>query len=195
MALTIALLIAAATTLFAAGAPVSWLDAKAPAGLERGGCRVPAAPRTREMPNSFAADAVRRRLRPPSTREDRTVVRGGWSLVGAYHRYGPTAVVLATSSADGMCRPNGFQAFVFVNGAFAGTLSPRLMDSRTDGSISNISVTLDSAHDIQADFARYSAADALCCPHATSSVLYRVTTGPRPRVVPLAVTTHANPGG
>lgn len=194
MALTIALLIAAATTLFAAGAPVSWLDSKAPAGWNVAGAAFPQrpGPRDAELVRGGRCAAT---LRPPSTREDRTVVRGGWSLVGAYHRYGPTAVVLATSSADGMCRPNGFQAFVFVNGAFAGTLSPRLMDSRTDGSISNISVTLDSAHDIQADFARYSAADALCCPHATSSVLYRVTTGPRPRVVPLAVTTHANPGG
>ena len=191
--MTTALLIAVATTLLAAGGPGSWLDAKTPPNWNVAGAAFPPRP---GPPDSELARSGRcaATLRPPSTQEDRTVVRRGWSLVGAYHRYGPTAIVLATSSADGMCRPNGFQAFVFVNGAFAGTLSPRLMDSRSDGSISNISVTLDSAHDIEVDFARYSAMDALCCPHATSSVLYHVTTAP-PRVSPVTVTTRANPGG
>ena len=32
---------------------------------------------------------------------------------------------MATSSADGMRRPNGYQAFAFVNGTFAGTVSPK----------------------------------------------------------------------
>ena len=192
--MTIALLIAAATTLLAAGGPVSWLDAKTRANWNVAGATFPQrpGPQDSELVRGGRCAAT---VRPPSTQEDRTVVRRGWSLVGAYHRYGPTAIVMATSSADGMCRPNGFQAFVFVNGAFAGTLSPRLMDSRTDGAISNVSVTLDSAHDIEVDFARYSASDALCCPHATSSVLYHVTTAPLPRVAPVSVTTSANPGG
>jgi hypothetical protein len=121
--------------------------------------------------------------------EDRAVTARGWTLVGAYHRFGPTVVVMGTSSVDGMCRPNGFQAFVFVNGTFAGTLAPNPMDARTDGSIASLSVTLFGANDIEADFARYVAADPMCCPHATSAVLYHVTTQSPPRVAPSSVTT------
>ena len=34
---------------------------------------------------------------------------------------------------DGMCRPNLYQDFVFVDGKFARTLSPSLMNARSDG--------------------------------------------------------------
>ena len=77
--------------------------------------------------------------------------------------------------------------------AFAGTLSPQPMDARTDGSIASLSVLIYSANDLSADFARYGNSDALCCPHATTSVTYRIQTTGRPRVVPVSTTTHANP--
>ena len=131
-------------------------------------------------------------MRAQWSAEDRAVTARGWTLVGAYHRFGSTVVVMGTSSVDGMCRPLGFQAFVFVNGTFAGTLAPKPMDARTDGSIASVSVTLFGPNDIEADFARYAAADPLCCPHATSAVLYNVTTQALPRVAPSSVTTTAN---
>ena len=90
---------------------------------------------------------------------------------------------MAMSSADGMCRANGYQAFVFVNGAFAGTLAPHPMDART----------LDSATDIEVDFARYNSVDPMCCPHSTSTMFYHVTTSSLPRVSPVSVMTRANP--
>ena len=42
------------------------------------------------------------------------------------------------SNADGMCRPLGYQFFLFVGDDFAGTLSPAPMDSRTDGGLSDL---------------------------------------------------------
>jgi hypothetical protein len=181
----------AAILLLAAGGPGSWLDAKTPANWNVAGAALPARPGPRDtelMPGGRCAAG----LRPPTAREDRALIARGWSLVGAYHRFGSTTVVMATSSADGMCRPNGYQAFVFVNGIFAGTLSPHLMDSRTDGSISSVSATLDTATDVEADFARYNAQDAMCCPHATTNVLYHVTTKAPPSVTPTEMTTRAN---
>ena len=99
--------------------------------------------------------------------------------------------MFATASADGMCRPNGFQAFVFVNGVFAGTLSPVLMNARTDGSIASLNVSIFNAGEISADFARYSDQDPLCCPHGTTNVLYQIKAKPA-LVVPESLTSASN---
>jgi hypothetical protein len=40
----------------------------------------------------------------------------------------------AISGYEGMCRPTGFQPCVFVDGAFAGTISPEPMATRANGS-------------------------------------------------------------
>jgi hypothetical protein len=85
-----------------------------------------------------------------------------------------------------MCRPWDYQAFVFDKGAFAGTLSPVLMDSRTDGALSD--VRLLSPTSIEATFLRYVDADPLCCPSRVSTVRYRVERRPDgPAVAPLSV--------
>jgi hypothetical protein len=68
------------------------------------------------------------------------------------------------------------------------------MDARTDGSIANISATLGSANDVEVDFARYNANDALCCPQATTTVLYNVITKAPPRVALATATTRTNAG-
>jgi hypothetical protein len=190
--MTIALVLAAAVTLLAAG-PGSWLDAPTPANWNAAGAALPARPGPRDAELARGGRCAAS-VRPSTSTEDRAVVQRGWSPVGAYHRYGRTSIVMATASADGMCRPNGYQAFVFVNGTFAGTLAPKPMDARTDGSIANISVTLDSASAIEVDFARYNATDAMCCPHATTTVLYSVTTKIPARVAPVSATTRANAG-
>jgi LppP/LprE lipoprotein len=189
--MTSALAVAAVVTLFAAGGAANWLDAKTPANWNVAGAAVPARPGPRDA-ELAAGGRCASTVRPPTSPEDRALVQRGWSLVGPYERYGGTVAVTATSGADGMCRPLGYQAFVFVNGKFAGTLSPRLMDSRTDGSIASVSVTLFNATDLEVEFARYGEQDALCCPHATTTVEYTVTAKPPPRVAPASITTTKN---
>ena len=83
-----------------------------------------------------------------------------------------TTVLLAEASVDGMCRPWDYQAFVFVKGAFAGTLSPTLMDSRTDGALSEVRLLAPTS--IEAVSLRYADADPLCCPSRLSTVRYRI---------------------
>jgi hypothetical protein len=73
--------------------------------------------------------------RPPQTEEDKRLRDQGWDLVGAFQGGWDILVIRGTAGYDGMCRPRQFQDFVFVRGAFAGTLSPRVMDSRADGAL------------------------------------------------------------
>ena len=102
-----------------------------------------------------------------------------------------TTLVLA-SDLDAIVKTSRDQAFVFVQDHFAGTLSPRRMDSRTDGALSE--VRLLSASSIEATFLRYTAADPLCCPSRFTAVRYRIERrGQLPVVVP--VSARSKPSG
>ncbi len=95
-------------------------------------------------------------------------------------------IVAGMMEADGMCRPMDFNVFVFVGGQLAGTLSPLLMTSRSDGAIGAVRLAADDA--IAAEFARYTDRDALCCPSSRLSVRYRIDrTGAKAVVVPVSV--------
>jgi hypothetical protein len=107
------------------------------------------------------------------------VVAAGWMLVGAYQGGYGAMVVLGTSSFDGMCRPLGFQTFVFYHETFVGTISPVLMDSRTDGVEQRVFISPSfgspgAPPSISADFSRYGASDPLCCPSRVSNVTYDI---------------------
>ena len=45
----------------------------------------------------------------------------GWSLLGGYESGWGVTVVHGVTGADAQCRPRGYQAFVFVDGVYAGT--------------------------------------------------------------------------
>jgi hypothetical protein len=72
-------------------------------------------------------------LRWAETPEDQALTDAGWSLPAPYLAGWGMLAVDGASSYDGMCRPLGYNGFVFVAGIFAGTISPDLMDSRTTG--------------------------------------------------------------
>jgi len=102
---------------------------------------------------------------------------------GAYLR-----VIWALSGYDGMCRPWGYQAFVFFRGAFAGTLSPDAMNSRTDASLSSVQLAAPGvAGDLLvATFQRYADSDPLCRPSRRTLVRYRIDRiGSAPILVPV----------
>src|SRR5215213_7884897 len=79
-------------------------------------------------------------LRGPETGEDQAVQEMGWALYGAPAGDFGIRIVSAMLGADSDCRPLGFQDFIFVEGAYAGTISPELMDSGTDGARAEIGV-------------------------------------------------------
>lgn len=100
-------------------------------------------------------------------------------------------VIRGAAGYDGMCRPRQYQDFVFVRGKFAGTLSPQPMDSRSDGAIDRVSIQGGKA--LTAQYVRYAASDALCCPSRTTSVTFEVATG-TPVVRPVSASTTNNLG-
>ncbi len=108
-------------------------------------------------------------VRQPSLPADSLLMKKGWTLLGNPTQVnGDTVVVSVAGAFDGMCRPLKSQTFVFVGSNLAGTLSPVLMDSRTDGALTNVKLT--SATTLTADYARYRASDPLCCPWKTQTV-------------------------
>lgn len=178
-----AVLASAATRTDAA----SWLDAAKPSGWNKAGAAIPKAP-SGDSSNFPRCSA---QVRKPATREDKAVVAAGWRLFNAYQLYDGTSVVAGMSGADGMCRPTGYQEFVFVDGSFAGTLSPKPMDSRADSALQQ--VFLYAASSIPAQFLRYTDQDPLCCASRTSTVTFRIDrTAKGPVLVPTSVSTSKN---
>ena len=114
----------------------AWLDATPVTAWNQQGAAVPRPPAMQGEPLTTGRCADQ--ARPPETPADRSVVAAGWTLVGPLQVFGETSIVLGATTADGMCRPLGFQAFVFVRGRFAGTVSPQPMDARTDGSATTV---------------------------------------------------------
>jgi hypothetical protein len=116
----------------------------------------------------LCASQCTKQIRKARSREDREVTKAGWALVAPAKARGDTVIVLGMQNADGMCRPLQYQYFVFVRGKFAGTLSPRPMDSRSDGAI-NLVEPVSSSH-IHVQYSRYKDSDPLCCPSRLSTI-------------------------
>jgi hypothetical protein len=110
--------------------------------------------------------------RAPESEADKRLADLGWDLIGGYQGGWGILVIQGAAGYDGMCRPRAYQDFVFLGGAFAGTLSPRTMDARADGALNR--VTLQEGRRLVAEYARYTAADALCCPSRTTSVVFEI---------------------
>lgn len=146
----------------------SWLDEPTPASWNKPGLPIPAAPRIQ----GNVDPRCRGLARPPELAEDKRLRDQGWDLVGAYQGGWQVLVIRGTASYDGMCRPRQYQDFVFARGVFAGTLSPQVMDSRTDGALGRVYLQSDSR--LTAEYARYAAMDPLCRPSRTTSVVFDI---------------------
>jgi hypothetical protein len=179
-----------ATTAPAPPTGGSWLDQPL-LSWNQAGVAMPRAPApTPEMVSN--RERCRAGIRGPRTAADQAVAEAGWWLSGPAHAAGETTVVPAAADWDGMCRPWRFQVFVFTRDRYAGTLSPVLMNARTDGAWQ--AVRLESPRHLAADFLRYTDADPLCCPSRVSEVEYRIDEATRgPVVAPLDVRTRALP--
>jgi len=170
----------------AAHADGSWLDDPA-ATWNAAGMAIPGAlERSAEVDPRCA-----RQARPAESDEDRAVEAAGWMLFSTYTAGWGIKIVSGLSGYDGMCRPAGFQVFVFVDGALAGTLSPLPMVSRVDGALSRTSFF--GPESLTATYVRYSDRDPLCCPSALSTATYKIERTPSgPVLTREATTTEPN---
>ena len=136
--------------------------------------------------------------RAPESPEEAQVEAQGWRLVGMYQGGWGTRIVTGTIEFDGMCRPSGFQTFVFQHGLFAGTISPQIMDSRTDGAAFDVILSSKAPGEVQqvtASFMRYTPEDPLCCASAKTDVTYRITVeNAKPLLIPVQASTTQAPG-
>jgi LppP/LprE lipoprotein len=166
----------------------AWLDADAPARWHARAPVVPPAPHVQGNDDPRCRETER----PAETAEDRQVTAKGWRLFHDYQGGWNVKVIWALSGYDGMCRAWGYQAFVFVGSAFAGTLSPDAMNARTDASLFSVQLTAPRvAGDLLvATFQRYADSDPLCCPSRRTLVRYRIDhVQGAPVIVPVAAAT------
>ncbi len=170
------------------GSSTSWLD-RPLSNWNKGGVPVPTAPRPSE-PRATLIERCTLDARQPTLPWNH-LAAAGW--VPFLHQdqqltQADIEIVDGMNDADGMCRPGTFNVFVFVDGRFAGTLSPVPMTSRLDGSIGAVRII--SADLITAEFARYRVQDPLCCPSSRVAVRFRIDRmGPDPVVTPLDMRT------
>ena len=150
----------------------TWLDQSKPASWNTRGGHIPAAPKTQ----GSVDPRCKEQARPAELDGDKRLAEQGWNLVGAYQGGWQVVVIRGTAGYDGMCRPQQYQDFVFVRGVFAGTLSPQPMNSRTDGAVARVS--LQGNNRLTAEYARYAATDALCCPSRSTSVVFEIAKDP-----------------
>lgn len=156
-----------------AAAAGPWLDEPLQPWNLPGGA-VPSAP---PQDVKFQAPCTRQE-RGPATPEEMQLAAAGWRLEAYWpaQRQAAAALIVATSNYDGMCRPWLFNVFAFVDGHYAGTLSPAPMNSRTDGVLrSTPGPGFLADGRMEALFTRYATTDPLCCPSlGASRVSYRV---------------------
>jgi hypothetical protein len=165
--------------------PTSWLD-RPLAGWNGPAAPVPAAPQADE---TIAAVISRCKLSPPrSTPGERAVEAAGWIPFWNFDQQlvrEDVEIVGGMRAADAMCLPAAYQLFVFVGGRFAGMLSPGPMNTNRDSSAGVVRLPLPA---VTADFARFAATDAVCCPSSRVTVSYRIDRTPTgPVVVPVEV--------
>ncbi len=163
----------------------AWLDESKPVTWNTPGAVLPTAPKMEGTVDPRCGSLTR----PPELEADKRLRDLGWNLIGAYQGGWDVLVIQATAGYDGMCRPRTYQFFVFYRGVFAGTLSPQTMDSRSDGALTR--VALQDGGRLIAQYTRYAAADPLCCPSRTTSVVFEV--GPDQALVrPVSASTSSN---
>ena len=159
----------------------SWSHAPGTAPQARAGTEAQSALERRcgssSLTASAAAEALRKAGWAPFLHFDRTIARGDIEILGGM-----------TAAASPGCEPTVFNLLVFVGGTFAGTISPIVMEQGRDGVAGAVRVT--AADALTAEFARYRAKDAECCPSSRVRVTYRIErAGSRPTLVPLDLRT------
>ena len=156
----------------------SWLDAPQ-TGWNQLGAAVPPAPAAAASPAAGPCAAV---LRPPETDADNQVAAAGWALYGGYETGWGLSVVHGLTDFDASCRPVNYQAFVFRDGVFAGTVSPEVMTQLQDGAL--LETTVAEEGGLTAVFQRFRPDHQGCCPDGYTALTLQV---PPSQVTPLLV--------
>jgi hypothetical protein len=167
----VGLVVQAAAGAFAQSA--SWLD-RPIAQWQSAGAAIPSPPTTSEPVPTVAKRCAA--VVASGSRVDTLLEKAGWVPFLHVDRRltrDDIEVVGGMAAAGPTCEPTMFNLFVFVGGQFAGTVSPASMHTARDGVAGSVRLTGQDA--LTSEFARYTAADADCCPSSIVRVTYRIT--------------------
>ncbi len=171
-----------------AGADGEWLAGRL-VSWNTPGSVIPAAPREASIGVPYCESNVR----PLGNPEDALVAGQGWPLHAPYQSGWDVSVVQGTLRFDANCRPVVYQVFVFVDGAFAGTLAPEPMLPQSDSALVDFGLGTDG---VSALYDRDAPSDALCCPSAQTRVWFAVKRTPAgPVVIPTRAEDLPKPRG
>jgi hypothetical protein len=177
-------LLALLATTLPASAQTAWLD-RPLENWNRPAAALPQLPKPAAVQGENV-DRCRGQVRKPASAGEKALARRGWLLYGPVYTFDSTRIVTALSGFDGMCRPLGYQAVVYWEARYAGTLSPVPMNSRQDGALTN--VHLSGPDQFSAEFARYRPDDPLCCPSRVDHVSYKLRRDDIPTLTAAQVT-------
>jgi hypothetical protein len=149
----------------------TWLDGDL-ASWNTPGMAIPTPPTIEGNPDPRCVE----RERPAETEEDDALTAKGQRHFLPYQRGWGVTLISGLSGYDGMCRPLSYQSFVFVDGVFAGTVSPEPMASRTTGAATDVDLLF--ADRLSAEYLRYAPDDPLCCASGTDSVPFTIEKTP-----------------
>lgn len=166
-----------------------WLEKDPITNWNKAGENIPKAPKTDGLlPTSKSCRSL---VRAANIDLDQRITSANWALFGSLQVFGKTTIIAGLAGFDSMCRPLGYQAFVFVNGRFAGTVSPIAMNARTDGSFKHIYLMQEDK--ILVEFDRYGLEDLPGTPSHTSYVTFLIKkTKKGPIIVPDNIVTKKN---
>ena len=123
-----------------------------------------------------------------TTAAEQALYAAGWVPQWHFDRQalrGDVEIVAGVSTATENCEPSELNLFVFVDGDFAGTLSPGAMHFRRDGAIGAVRIV--GGDNVTVEFARYASTDTECCPSSRVRVTFKVDrSGAQPVIVPVS---------
>ena len=157
-----------------------WLDRPVTSWNEPAVAKVPAAAQPVSRGDGQRCKVASSQTSPAA----RAVSEAGWIAFLPFERAlakGDIEVFGGMRAATEDCGPANFNLFVFVGGAYAGTLSPVEMSTAKDGVIGT--VRFPPGDVITAEFARYGLTDTECCPSGRVRVTYKIERRPGRAVV------------
>jgi hypothetical protein len=162
-----------------------WLDAEPPMRWNAARAPLPGASA------GFTANttpACAGETRTAESDEDRAVVAAGYYLAGQYVAGWDLKAILGASGFDDVCGPLDYNYFIFANGIFAGTVSPVVMNSGTDGAA--VDVRIVGSDQLTVRFLRSGPGDQSCCPSRESTGTYSISRLPGSPVLLLESATE-----
>lgn len=160
----------------------TWLDQTNPKNWNKPASNIP---KTKSYP---IEENCKYMIRTPRNTMERLITQAGWKILNDIKTNGKTTLIHGISSTDIRCRLAESQIFVFHNGIFAGTVSPKTIIYQNDGTIRDVKLLTEKTFIVKFD--RYKDSDCVACPSGSTIVNFKIDMiNNRPLVIPIKTQT------